>query len=119
MADDASPRYSAFWPMTIVLTAFAISFIVQIVGLIERRGSVNREYAQAAQAFPKAQAAHDRLVALLKDVAGTARTDPNAAQIVRLSLQSGILQQRAAAPAGSETSAAPATPETNAAPANP
>jgi hypothetical protein len=119
MADDASPRYSAFWPMTIVLTAFAISFIVQIVQLIEHRSAVNREYDQAAQAFPKAQAAHDRMVALLKDVASTARTNPNAAQIVRLSLQSGILQQRASAPAGSDTNATPALPDTNAAPANP
>jgi hypothetical protein len=112
MPDDESPRYSAFWPLVILLAAFAISFIYQVVELISHRSYVNHEYAQASQSIPKAQAAQDRLVALIKDIAKAAPKDPNAMQVLRLSAQSGIIRERAPNPA-------PAAGDTNAAPANP
>jgi hypothetical protein len=112
MSDDESPRFSAFWPMAILLAAFAISFIYQIVELVSHRNAVNREYTQAAQSIPKAQAAQDRLVALIKDLAKAAPKDANAMQVMRLSAQSGIIRERA-------PTSTPASGATNAAPANP
>jgi len=106
--DELSPRYSAFWPVTIVLAAFAISYIYQIVELISHRSYVNGQYVQVAQNIPKAQEAHDRLVALIDDLAKTSQKDPNAVQILRLSAQSGIIHERPNVPAA--TNAAPANP---------
>jgi hypothetical protein len=110
MSDDASPRYSAFWPVAIVLAAFLVSYIFQIAVVVSHRNAVNGEYKQAAQSLPKAQEARDRLVTLLTDVAKTAQKDPNAMQIVRLSLQNGILHEKQTAPASSDANTAPATP---------
>jgi len=108
MSDDPSERsYSAFWPVLILLAAFAISYFYQLFEVISQRSMVDRQYAQLAPDVSKAQAAQDRLVALMKDVVATSAKDPNAALVVREAKQAGIIRER------------PPTASTNAAPANP
>ena len=108
MSDDQNERsYSAFWPVLILLTAFAISYFYQLYEVISQRGMIDRQYEQLAPSLPKAQAAQDRLVALMKDVVATSARDPNAALIVREAKQAGIIRER---PAPASTNAAPANP---------
>jgi hypothetical protein len=111
METGESPRYSAFWPVVIVLAAFAISFLVQIIGIVGQRSEINREYAQLAPNVQKAQDARGQLLALLTDLAKTGSKepkDPNALQVVRLAIQNGFIRQRP--PEATDTNAPAANP---------
>jgi hypothetical protein len=111
METGESPRYSAFWPVAIVLAAFAVSFLVHIIGISGQRSEIDRQYKQIAPNIPKAQQAQDRLLALLDDLAKTGEKDPkdpNALQVVRLALQNGFIRQ--GQPQATDTNAAPANP---------
>jgi len=113
MSDELSDRpYSAFWPVLILVATFTISNVYQLFELLSHRSAVDHQIELATPNIPKAQAAHDRLVALLKDVVATAQKDPNALQVVREATQAGIIRQRPAnpAPPPTDTNAATATP---------
>jgi hypothetical protein len=108
MSDDTEEQsYSAFWPVLILLAAFAISYFYQLFEVISERGMVDKQYEQLAPNISKAQAAQDRLVALMKDLVATSAKDPNAARIVAEAKQAGIIRER---PAPASTNAAPASP---------
>jgi hypothetical protein len=110
MSDEYPERsYSAFWPVVILLAAFAIFFCVQLYLVIENRSRAVHQLEVNEPNVPKAAAFHDRLTALLKDLIATSQKDANAATVVREALQAGILRQRAADSAVS-TNSAPANP---------
>ena len=98
--------YSAFWPILIFLTAFTISSVYQLYGVLAQRSYFASQYQAVASDLPKAQAAQSRLVALMNDLLSTSAKDNNAALIIREAKQAGILRDR---PAG-DTNAAPANP---------
>ena len=104
--DDSSPSHTAFWPVAIFLGTLAFTSIFQLVEIISHCSAVNEQYAQAAPNIPKAQAARDRLIALVKDLAN--QTDPNAGLVLQQAQRTGILHERATTPA--DTNAAPAAP---------
>jgi len=113
MSDELSDRpYSAFWPVLILVATFTISNFYQLYELLAHKSAVDQQIEQAKPNIPKAQAAHDRLVALLKDVVATAQKDQNALQVVREATQAGIIRQRPAGttPPPTDTNAATATP---------
>ena len=108
MSEEYPERsYSAFWPVLILLVAFAISYFYQLFEVISQRSAIDRQYAQLAPDISKAQAAQDRLVALMKDLVATSAKDPNAARVVQAAKQAGIIRER---PAAASTNAAPANP---------
>ena len=110
MSDELSDRsYSAFWPVLILVAAFTISNFYQLYELIAHRSAVKHQIDLGMPNVPKAQAAQDRLVSLLKDLVNTAQKDPNALQIVREATQAGIVRERPNAPAPS-TNAPAASP---------
>jgi hypothetical protein len=108
MSDENPERsYSAFWPVLILLAAFAVSYFYQLFEVISQRSMIDKQYAQMEPNISKAQAAQDRLVKLMQDLVATSAKDPNAARIVNEAKQAGIIRER------------PPTANTNAAPANP
>jgi len=114
MSDEISERsYSAFWPVLILVATFTISNFYQLYELLSHKSAVDQQIEQIKPNIPKAQAAHDRLIALLKDVLATAQKDPNALLVVREATQAGIVRQRppaAGATTATGTNAATATP---------
>jgi hypothetical protein len=109
MTDELPERtFSAFVPVLILLLALTISNGIQVYALLAQRSQVTHQLDQAVPNIPKAQAAHDRLVALLKDLVSTAQAgDTNARTVVMEATQAGIIRQR---PASASTNAAPANP---------
>ncbi len=102
MSDELSePSYSAFWPVLILVAAFTISNFYQLYERTAHWSAVNHQIATNKPIVAKAQAAQDRLVALLKDLVATAQKDPNAAQIMREVTQAGIVRERQNPPATS------------------
>jgi hypothetical protein len=107
MSDENSERsYSAFWPVLILLAAFAGSYFYQLFEVISQRSMIDKQYAQMEPNISKAQAAQDRLVKLMQDLVATSAKDPNAARIVNEAKQAGIIRERPAA----STNTAPANP---------
>lgn len=98
--------YSAFWPIVIFLTAFVLSCFYQLYEVEAHRSAVNTQIVNAAPSLKNAQAAQDRLVALMNDLIATSKTDNNAAAIIREAKQAGILRERP----NTDTNAAPAQP---------
>jgi hypothetical protein len=110
MSDELSDRsYSAFWPVLILVAAFTISNFYQLYELISHKSAVDHQLELGMPNVKNAQAAQDRLVALLKDLVATSPKDPNALQIVREATQAGIVRERANTPATSTNTPA-ATP---------
>lgn len=106
MNDELPERsYSAFWPLVILLAAFLVSYAVQLYAVITTRSQAATRLEQVLPNIPKAQAAHDRYIALVKDLVATSQKDQNAATIVTELKRAGILRER---PNG--TNAPPATP---------
>jgi hypothetical protein len=114
MSDELSDRpYSAFWPVLILVATFTISNLYQLYELLAHRSAVQQQIEQAKPNIPKAQAAHDRLIALLKDVVATSQKDQNALLVVREATQAGIIRQRPSGstpPPATDTNATTATP---------
>jgi hypothetical protein len=95
MSEETTERtYSAFWPMVIFLAAFALSCFYQLYEVEAHRNAVNGEIEAAAPTLKNAQAAQDRLGALISDLNSTAKTDNNAAAIIREAEQAGMLRVR-------------------------
>jgi hypothetical protein len=107
MSEESTERtYSAFWPMVIFLGAFALSCFYQLYEIEAHRSAVNGEIEAAALTLKNAQAAQDRLGALINDLSSTAKMDPNAAAIIREAEQAGMLRVRS----NPDTTAAPTAP---------
>jgi transcription initiation factor TFIIIB Brf1 subunit/transcription initiation factor TFIIB len=95
MSEESTERtYSAFWPMVLFLAAFAISCFYQLYEVEAHRNAVNGEIEAAAPTLKNAQAAQDRLGALINDLSSTAKIDNNAAAIIREAEQAGMLRVR-------------------------
>lgn len=107
MNDELPERsYSAFWPLTILLVAFVITYAAQLYSVINLRSQTSSRLEQIMPNIPKAQAAHDRYIALVKDLVATSAKDQNAATVVGELKKAGILRERP------NTNAAPAAPAT-------
>ena len=105
-SDESYPSHTSFWPLAIFLGTLTFTSIFQLVQIIGHCSAVNEQYAQAAPNIPKAQAARDRLIALVKDLAS--QKDPNAGLVLEQAQRTGILHQQATPPP--DTNAAPAAP---------
>ena len=109
MTDEFHERsYSAFVPMLILTLALLITFAFQLYAVVTTRSQAIHRLEQVMPSIPNAQAAHDRYVALVKDLVATSQKDQNATLIVTELKRAGILRDRPTAAAG--TNAAPANP---------
>jgi hypothetical protein len=106
MSEEYTPErsYSAFWPILIFLTAFAISCFYQLYEVSAHRHYLQTQFSAAQPDIKKAEDTQARLVALMNDLLSTATKDANAAQIIHEAKQAGIIRERQAG----DTNAAPA-----------
>lgn len=90
--DNGNCRYSSFWPQFILMAGFLIWSSYQLYAINSQRLAINREYEALVPGIVPSQKAEAKLRAIVQDLIQTSAKDANAAQILKESIQAGILR---------------------------
>lgn len=104
-----SPRYSSFWPMFILMSGIFIWCAYQLYAINSQRVVIDQQYEALAATVEPAEGAQKRLFSLAQDLVQMSAKDPNATQIVKESIQAGILHFNKNS-TGTNTTTTPAAP---------
>lgn len=104
---DNNGTYSSFWPLLILLSGLTIWSAYQLYAINSQRIAINQQYAALAPGVSPSQNAEAKLRALVEDLIQTSAKDPYAAQILKESVQAGILHVNNKS-TGTNSTAAPA-----------
>ena len=105
--ENNNVRYSSFWPQFILMIGFLIWSSYQLYAINSQRLAINQQYKALEPAIVPSQNAEAKLRAIVQDLIQTSSKDTYAAQILKESIQAGILHVNKNA---SNATAAPATP---------
>ncbi len=111
MTDENIPvKYSSFWPQFILMIGLFIWCSYQLYAINSQRLAINQQYKALEPAVVPSQEAQAKLRAIVQDLIQTSSKDANAAQILKESIQAGILHVNKTS--GTNTTVAPEAPTT-------
>jgi hypothetical protein len=105
---DNNGNYSSFWPLLILLSGLTVWSAYQLYAINSQRIAINQQYAALAPGVAPSQNAEAKLRALVQDLIQTSAKDTYAAQILKESVQAGILHVNKSS--GTNSTASPAAP---------
>ena len=103
MSNDT--KYSSFWPMVILMGGLIAWCGYQLFEINKQRMAYNAQYDAMAQYIAPSQKAEAELRSIVEDLIQTSNKDQYAAQILKESIQAGIIHVNNNK---ADTSAAPA-----------
>jgi type II secretory pathway component PulL len=104
--ENNSVRYSSFWPLLILTSGFTVWCSYQLFEINRQRIAYNAQYESLAPLIAPSQNAQAKLRAIVEDLIQTSGKDQYAAQILKESIQAGIIHVNK----NGNTTATPAEP---------
>jgi predicted negative regulator of RcsB-dependent stress response len=89
---NTETKYSAFWPLLILLIALLIWTGYQDWAMNKQRSVASQQLEAATPTINQAQNVEARYKALMEDLIQTSQKDPAAADIVKAAIQAGLIR---------------------------